>query len=130
MNTASERDTEVAGGISWEGDFNSLGVEIVYEGISILLSSITDAKPALQMRAQGSACARFTFVIPLPSLRFSKARGIAPLLPAQLRGAARAHHSSGCCGNANNTARRKAPACADGAEILRTTEQTNTTSGL
>lgn len=128
MTIASERDTEVTGGIGWEGDINSLGVEIVYEGISIFPSSITDAKPALQ----GLVCAPFTFVIPLPSLRLSKARGTALLLPAQLHGAAaaRAPHSSGCCGNTNNAARRKAPACADGAEILRTTEQTNTTSGL
>lgn len=71
--------------ISWEGGINSLGAEIVYKGISNFLTrpirkdSITNAKPALQMRDHGLVCTHFTLLVPLSSFRLSNTRGIALL---------------------------------------------------
>lgn len=71
--------------ISWEGGINSLRAEIVYKGIrnfltrSVRKDSITNAKPALQMRDQGLVCTHFTFLVPLSSFRLSNMRGIALL---------------------------------------------------
>lgn len=132
----AKRDTQVMCDISWEGGINSLGAEIVYKGISNFLTSsirkdsITNAKPALQMRAQGLVCAHFTFLIPLSSLHLSNTRGIALLCLFSYVEQQLSTPQLWCCGNADNTARWKAPACTDDAEVLCTTKQTNTTSWL
>lgn len=108
--------------ISWEGGINSSGAAIVYTGISKFLTrsvgkdSITNAKPAWQMRDQGLLCTRLTFLIPLSSLRLSDTRGIAPLClfryVEQQLGTSRLWR----WGKADNTVRWKAPACTANAE--------------
>lgn len=74
-------------------------------------------------------CSHFTFLVPLSSFRLSNTKGIALLclfsyVEQQLG------TSQLWCGNADNTARWKAPACTDDAEVLRTTKRTNTMSWL